>query len=248
MQRSVMLRALISPEDARGGLRYVASATVPQRASEHLARASEQRDSSDPRAAHGELQYSCARNKPSSVDLRLIKIIWCTREPDFGDTDVFMKKRMAIVRSVISCARGLINSYELNVAIFSALLNFPWELWQVPFYTNMPSRPHWEAIKVCMRATLGDALITLVCFWIVSLVYRSRMWIRDPHLREILILVSTGIAITALIEWLSTQVWDRWAYSDSMPMIPWVNVGLLPVLQWLIIPPLVVWFVRRQLT
>jgi hypothetical protein len=32
-----------------------------------------------------------------------------------------------------------------------------------------------------------------------------------------------------------------------MPIVPWIRVGLLPALQWLLLPPLVLWFVRRQL-
>jgi hypothetical protein len=32
-----------------------------------------------------------------------------------------------------------------------------------------------------------------------------------------------------------------------MPMVPVLRVGLTPVLQWVIVPPLVVWFVKRQL-
>jgi len=33
-----------------------------------------------------------------------------------------------------------------------------------------------------------------------------------------------------------------------MPVIPLLGVGLSPLLQWVVLPPIVVWFVRRQLT
>ena len=32
-----------------------------------------------------------------------------------------------------------------------------------------------------------------------------------------------------------------------MPIVPVVGIGLTPLLQWLLIPPLAIWFVRRQL-
>jgi hypothetical protein len=32
-----------------------------------------------------------------------------------------------------------------------------------------------------------------------------------------------------------------------MPRLPVIGTGLLPLLQWLVIPPLVLWFVRRQI-
>jgi len=40
---------------------------------------------------------------------------------------------------------------------------------------------------------------------------------------------------------------SRWAYSEAMPHLPVLGTGLLPLLQWLVIPPLVLWFIRRQI-
>jgi hypothetical protein len=33
-----------------------------------------------------------------------------------------------------------------------------------------------------------------------------------------------------------------------MPVVPGVGIGLSPLIQWLALPPLVIWLVRRQLT
>lgn len=38
---------------------------------------------------------------------------------------------------------------EVNVAIFAFLLNFVWELWQVPFCEGMPRAPQWEVTQIC---------------------------------------------------------------------------------------------------
>lgn len=51
---------------------------------------------------------------------------------------------------------------EFNVVLFAFLLNLPWELWQVPLFDHMPLAPHWEAVKTCSRAAVGDAVIALV--------------------------------------------------------------------------------------
>ena len=53
--------------------------------------------------------------------------------------------------------------------------------------------------------------------------------------------------MTVLMEWLATGSLNRWAYADSMPIVPFLGIGLLPALQWLLLPPLVVWFTRRQI-
>jgi len=137
---------------------------------------------------------------------------------------------------------------EVNVAIFAFLLNLVWEFAQVPLFEGMPVAGHWRAIQVCARATAGDVAIALVAFWAVSWAWRSRLWILRPTTFQLGGFVAVGLVITVFIEWLSTQVLDRWAYSASMPTVPGLGVGLSPLLQWVLLPPLLAWFVRRQLT
>ena len=144
-------------------------------------------------------------------------------------------------------AGGILNVPETNVAIFAFLLNFPWEFFQVPFFAGMATAPHWDAIRFCTRASLGDAGIAVVAFWAVAIAVRSRTWVRHPRPVEVLGFVAGGVAITIVFEWLATGVLGRWAYADTMPVVPLVDVGLLPLLQWIVLPPLIVWFVRRQL-
>jgi hypothetical protein len=91
-------------------------------------------------------------------------------------------------------------------------------------------------------------VIALLAFWTVARVAGSRRWILKPSALQIIGFVAVGIAITIVLEWLSTEVLDRWTYGEAMPVVPILGTGLLPLLQWLIIPPLVVWFVRRHLT
>ena len=64
---------------------------------------------------------------------------------------------------------------ELIVAMFSFLLNFPWEMLQVKLYSGMAGARHWDAMVFCTRASLGDVGISVVSFWMVALVdYRGR--------------------------------------------------------------------------
>lgn len=32
-----------------------------------------------------------------------------------------------------------------------------------------------------------------------------------------------------------------------MPVVPVIGIGALPLLQWVLLPPLILWFARRQL-
>jgi hypothetical protein len=144
--------------------------------------------------------------------------------------------------------RRVLEAPELNVAIFAFLLNYPWEFLQVPFYENMANARHWEAVLFCSRATIGDAAIAVISFWAVAGHSRSRAWILRPTPFEVAGFVAAGVGITIMLEWLATEILNRWRYAEAMPTLPLLGTGLLPLLQWLILPPLVVWFVRRQLT
>jgi hypothetical protein len=136
---------------------------------------------------------------------------------------------------------------ELNIGAFAFLLNYPWEFLQVPFFAGMADAPHWEAMLFCSRAAVGDAGIAVVAFWAVAVAVRRRSWLVNPTTRQVLSFVASGLVITVILEWLATEVWNRWEYAAMTPTLPVLGTGLLPVLQWSVLPPLLVWIVRRQL-
>ena len=76
--------------------------------------------------------------------------------------------------------RRLLEAPGANVAVFAFLLNYPWEFLQVPLFRGMPTASHWEAIKVCTSATLGDTVIAVLDFWGVAAAAGTRRWIFAP--------------------------------------------------------------------
>lgn len=133
--------------------------------------------------------------------------------------------------------------------LFAFLLNFPWEFIQSPLFEGMADTPHWEAVKGCTRATLGDVVIMLAAYWGVSMLRRNRAWIATPSRRDVSLLIIVGLCITAIIEWLVLHGWwwVSWRYSAAMPVIPGLGVGWVPLSQWVILPPLAIALVGRQL-
>ena len=99
------------------------------------------------------------------------------------------------------------------------------------------------------RATVGDAVIMLLAYGVVAVVVRSRSWILASKGWQLSLLVAIGVSITAGIEWLATRgYWmASWNYLPTMPLAPGTDIGLVPLLQWIVLPLLTVWFVRRQL-
>jgi hypothetical protein len=138
---------------------------------------------------------------------------------------------------------------EFNVAIFALLLNFAWEILQAPLYVGMAEMPHAQVTKACLQATVGDAVIMLIAFGVVAVAVRSRRWIVASSGWQLALFVTIGLSATAAIEWLATRgYWiSSWNYLPTMPLVPGTGIGMVPLLQWVLLPLLTVWFVRRQL-
>ena len=138
---------------------------------------------------------------------------------------------------------------EFNVALFAILLNFPWEFLQVPLFEGMSQAPHWLAVRTCTRAALGDVVVALFAYWGVAALVGSRGWVSRTTAGAVLCFVALGITVTVVIERLALTghwMWG-WAYSPLMPVVPILEVGISPLLQWTALPPLVVWLVSRQI-
>ena len=135
---------------------------------------------------------------------------------------------------------------ELNLFFFSFLVNFVWEMWQVPLYEGMAAAPHFKAVRVCTQASLGDGLISVVAFWAAATLTGTRHWYLRLRPAALVTYLAAGVAITIVLEWLATGPLQRWQYDAAMPRLPFLGTGLLPVLQWLFLPPLTLALMRRQ--
>jgi hypothetical protein len=55
-----------------------------------------------------------------------------------------------------------------------------------------------------------------------------------------------GITYTAFSEYVNVYVRGSWGYSDMMPIIPLVEVGVIPLIQWLVLPSIILTITSRQ--
>ncbi len=136
---------------------------------------------------------------------------------------------------------------ELNIAFFSFLLNFVWEVLQTPFFVDISTEIN-TIIWYRFHCTLGDVMISLAGFWFVALISKSRIWFLNLTKGKLLLFVAFGVSYTIFSEIKNVSLNKLWAYSDLMPVIPYIDVGIVPLIQWIIIPPLLVFIVRRQLS
>ncbi len=152
------------------------------------------------------------------------------------------KRRMTSINT-----KKILNAPELHISIFAFLLNFIWELLQMPLFAGFTDFQYYQVILHCTKATFGDVVISLVAFAGACLIARSRMWIISMNKSGVVAFLAIGLVITIVFEILATGPLNRWEYGALMPMIPVIGVGASPVAQWVILPLLQLWFVKRQI-
>ncbi len=152
------------------------------------------------------------------------------------------------LRSLPRRLAALTSLPEVNVAFFTLLFHLPWELAQSPLFVEMNAAPFWDGVLGCTSATFGDALISLVSYWVAA-ACSGRHWLEKPRLLPFTIYMTVGVGITIVIESLATrgQWFEGWTYGPAMPVIPGLDVGLVPMLQWLVLPPIVLALASRRL-
>ncbi len=143
--------------------------------------------------------------------------------------------------------KKILNTPEFHIVIFAFLLNFIWELLQLPLFGGFADFPYYQTILHCTKATFGDVIISLVAFAGACLITRSRMWIISTKISGVVAFLAVGLLITVAFELLATGPLNRWQYGELMPMIPVIGVGVSPVAQWVILPLIQLWFVKRQI-
>jgi hypothetical protein len=125
--------------------------------------------------------------------------------------------------------------------LWSALafvLNLLWEIAQVRLYTIWLAADRMSIAWALLHCTLGDVVIALALFALAGVALRCADW---PALRPWTggaIVVLGALTYTAWSEWFNVYRAGNWGYAASMPMV--FGIGLAPLLQWLILPPLMV--------
>lgn len=123
------------------------------------------------------------------------------------------------------------------------MLNLLWEIAHLPLYTLWnESSPAFIAYAV-IHCTFGDVAIGTLALLIALVATRARAVEAWRWQRVALLLVVPAVGYTALSEWINTVARGSWTYTALMPVIDLggVEIGLSPLLQWLVIPPVALW-------
>ena len=134
--------------------------------------------------------------------------------------------------------------FFIAVTLISFLLNGLWEMMQMPAYREMAGRPFLETVARCTPATLGDVILTFWIYAIGATAAKSLSWGFQAGWNVYLVLALIGTIHAICIEQ-AALVSGRWTYSEAMPVLPRLKVGLWPILQLALLPPLSVGLSKR---
>ena len=126
-------------------------------------------------------------------------------------------------------------------------LSLAWEVLQTPLYTLWSEEsPAYVAFSI-LHCTAGDVLIGSASLLLALVLGREQAPAQWHWRRIAVVLLVVGPAYTLFSEWLNTSLF-RWTYSELMPTLKvgGMEIGLSPLLQWLLIPPLALHQARRK--
>lgn len=121
----------------------------------------------------------------------------------------------------------------------SAVIHLLWEVIQLPLYTIWSEPIPNQAIAV-LHCTVGDIMISALALLTAIAILAPSGWPRSKTMGVWLLLLILGVGYTVYSEWLNVSVRGSWAYSPLMPTLPMIGTGLSPLLQWMVVPTLVI--------
>ena len=127
---------------------------------------------------------------------------------------------------------GVVRRYLL----VSAIANLAWETAQMPLYTLWRSGTRRDIASAILHCTAGDVLIAATAMLLALALLGSPDWPAKSRWRVGVCTVLFGVAYTIYSEYLNTVVRSAWTYTEAMPVLPVVGIGLAPLVQWVAVP------------
>jgi hypothetical protein len=155
--------------------------------------------------------------------------------------------RSQILRDVISLEQTPMMRWPFifRYMISMATGNLLWEILQQPFYTLLQTASLAYLIFAIVHCWIGDLMIAALCLALG--IFSSRiLQLRQFFPMGALVTLLAGIAYTIFSEWRNMSIHHFWSYSTYMPRLPFVGTGLLPILQWILVPMIALYLVRKS--
>ncbi len=138
--------------------------------------------------------------------------------------------------------RNRSNASREDIILFAVIyfglgfvLHFLWEYVQCsPYFRHLENSPNLSSM---FKATGGDLLMMSIVYGFVSLAFHSWVWFKQ----NITFRLIGSIAVFSVAIAVCVEIWaletNRWTYTSANPILPFIGVSVLPLLQMLLINP-----------
>jgi len=121
--------------------------------------------------------------------------------------------------------------------VIAFVMHLVWENTQAPLFAGYQSFS--QHFPMCLIGTLGDVLITFLVFLFLRLLKKDN----PQTISDFFALAILGFIIAVLIEQHALLI-GKWNYTLVMPLVPWLKVGLSPIIQMTVLIPLSFYITR----
>lgn len=128
--------------------------------------------------------------------------------------------------------------YYVILFLVGFFINLIWEISQMQFFAGKPGDTFLEGIYYCSLASVIDGITVISIYFIASRILNS------VNLYFYLLTALLG-ALSAVIFERIAFYFNLWSYKESMPMVPFIEVGILPFLQLILLVPLSIFLANK---
>ena len=115
--------------------------------------------------------------------------------------------------------------------IIGFAINWVWELNQMSYFAGKPGSNYAEGVFYCSLASIVDGVTILSIYFLASKIFK-------PASLKFYLLTCLIGALSAIIFENVAFYLELWSYKESMPIVPVIDVGLLPFVQLISLVPL----------
>lgn len=123
-------------------------------------------------------------------------------------------------------------------------LNWLWEMTQILAYAGIEERSWIKVLINCSLASVGDGILTVGVYLVAAFMLGRLRW--DTNAAGLIIypvMAFFGAVSAIAIERIALK-FGFWSYQELMPVVPVLQVGLLPFLQLTLLLPAALWLVQ----
>lgn len=128
--------------------------------------------------------------------------------------------------------------FYLILFLTGFFINLVWEISQMQFFAGKPGDTFLEGLYYCSHASVIDGVTVISIFFIASIILNS------DNILFYLLTAFLGALAAIIFENVAFHL-KLWSYKESMPIVPLLDVGILPFVQLILLVPLSIFLANK---